>query len=415
MSVLYQPISACRVCASTALTTVVDLGDMALTGVFPKPSDPVVPKGPLRLVRCDCCGLTQLADRYDLSKLYGNNYGYRSGLNRGMVRHLGGIVADIETRVTLSPNATVIDIGANDGTLLSAYSSTHLRRLGVDPSAEKFRKYYHHQTDLIVDFFPSQQVEDWLHGSKAMVITSIACFYDLEDPLAFAQAVRHFLADDGVWIFEQSYLPTMLAANAFDTICHEHVEYYSLAVIDKIVRAADMQVHSVTLNDANGGSFRVWATAKGSQLFPPDGTLSVLLEKESALGLETEIPWASFNKNLNEICQRTRAFLTNEVAAGRKVLGYGASTKGNVLLQRAGIDSSLLPAIVEVNEEKFGCVTPDGGIPIISEAEGKVLRPDAYLVLPWHFRSGIVEREQVFLSAGGRLVFPMPSFEVVSH
>ena len=411
---MYKQITDCRLCYGKNLAQVLDLGFQALTGIFPKTKEEDVPAGPLALVKCTDCGLVQLAHNYDLSMLYGNTYGYRSGLNQSMVRHLQGKVAGIESLISLGSGDLVIDIGSNDGTLLGSYKTPGLRRLGMDPSGEKFRQYYAPGTELIPEFFSAEAIRRHAGNQKARVITSIAMFYDLERPLDFVEQVTEVLDDDGIWVLEQSYLPTMVETHSYDTVCHEHLEYYTLKQIHFIATKLGLKIVDVALNDVNGGSFSV-TVAKAQSRYPEavDQVGRMLKEEENA-GYDTTRPLEGLNAAMHRQRDELLALLHDIRRQGKAVFGYGASTKGNVLLQFCNITPDLLPYIAEVNEDKFGAYTPGTKIPIISEREARTMNPDYFLVLPWHFRHGIVQKESAYLERGGQLIFPLPALEVVS-
>ena len=405
-------LDACRLCGGSELVTVLQLGEQALTGVFPGSAEEPVVSGPLELVWCSSCTLLQLAHSYDPLEMYGDNYGYRSGLNRAMVEHLGRKVAGLEALVGLRPGDVVLDIGSNDGTLLGSYETPGLRRIGIDPTATRFASFYPPETEVVPDFF-STEAYARVSDEPARVITSIAMFYDLEDPVAFAREVGACLAPDGVWHFEQSYMPSMLRLTAYDTVCHEHLEYYSLANICRIVDEAGLRLLDVRFNRVNGGSFAVTAAHGQSPLTPNRVLIDWFLGQEERMGLRTPGPFRRFEESV----YRHRTDLTQLVHAlradGASIMGYGASTKGNVLLQFCGLTGSAVDAIADVNPDKVGRVTPGTGIPIISEEEMRAAHPEYLLVLPWHFRDGIVEREVEYIRRGGRLIFPLPEIEIV--
>jgi hypothetical protein len=411
---MFRRIQECRLCDGPVLRPVLNLGTLALTGVFPKTESTPVAEAPLEVVQCATCHLVQLRENFDLGLLYGDTYGYRSGLNSSMVRHLQEKVRRIERLQELRAGDLVVDIGSNDGTLLGCYQERALRRVGVDPIGRKFYKYYQPGIELIPEFFSAKAVAETLGRQRAKVVTSIAMFYDLERPLEFVQAVMQTLDDDGIWVFEQSYLPAMLATNSYDTICHEHLEYYSLHQIVFLAERAGLKIVDVEFNDANGGSFSVTASPSTSRLAVAQETVDRVLENERAMGLDTPAPFARLKETIDAHRKELRELLGRIKADRKTVLGYGASTKGNVLLQYCGIDRNLLPAIAEVNEDKFGSYTPGTGIPIISESDARAAHPDYYLALPWHFRKSIIERERIYLSAGGTLIFPLPQLELVS-
>ncbi len=394
--------------------SVLDLGDQALTGLFPFPSDPPVPTGRLELLWCPDSGLLQLATSFDPHQLYGDNYGYRSGLNQSMVDHLTAKADYLSRLAGLGRGDLVLDIGSNDGTLLNAYRVPGLRKLGIDPTAAKFRDFYPPDAIVVPDFFSRETFAAAVGPARAKIITSIAMFYDLEDPVAFAQAVHDCLSDDGVWHFEQSYLPSMLRQNSYDTVCHEHLEYYSLTSVMAILEQAGLRAANVVMNMINGGSFAVTAVRVGyggRRDKPP--VVRWLLEQETRIGLGTPRPFRDFEERVFEHRQSLRALILALVADGKRIVGYGASTKGNVILQFCGLTAQEIPCIADVNPDKFGRVTPGTNIPIVSEQEARALKPDYFFVLPWHFKAGILRREAEFLARGGQMIFPMPEIEIV--
>jgi hypothetical protein len=416
---MYTTISQCRICGNTELDSLLDLGMQALTGVFPAEHDAAVPVGPLELVKCreegpETCGLVQMRHSFQASDMYGMNYGYRSGLNRSMVEHLQNKAQKIKNTVALSPGDLVLDIGSNDSTLLRAMDGPGLRLVGMDPSGVKFRAYYPAHVQLIPDFFSANRFRQEFGGQSAKVVTSIAMFYDLEVPMDFVRQVYEVLADDGVWVFEQSYLPFMLANTSYDTICHEHVEYYALKQIRWMLERVGFVVLDVELNNINGGSFSVTAAKSKSPYTRNEAAVRECIHDEEQLCLGGGEIYQKFRDRVFRHREELLEYLRGVKANGQRVLGYGASTKGNVILQFCGITPGELPYVAEVNPDKFGAFTPGTRIPIISEDDARAMNPNAFLVLPWHFRENIVAREARFLAAGGKLVFPLPQIEVVS-
>jgi hypothetical protein len=410
---MYNGLKKCRISGSTNLIPILSLGEQFLTGVFPKSPDTKITKGPLELVWSPESQLVQLNHSYDLGEMYGENYGYRSGLNQSMVSHLTSKINNLERKANLQSGDCVIDIGSNDATSLKAYKTAGLKRLGVDPTGKKFSGFYTDGIQLIPDFFPSKEVRDKVGNSKVKIITSIAMFYDLEDPIAFARAIHDNLDNQGIWHFEQSYMPSMLRLNSYDTICHEHIEYYTLYNIKYILDRADMKIVDVQMNSINGGSFAVTAAKKGSSISANDVLINWLMEEELKMGFDTPKPFRDFEERVYKHRQSLRALIDALNSDNKTILGYGASTKGNVVLQFCNFTGKDIKAIVEVNEEKFDCYTPGTLIPIVSEAEAAKMKPDYYLVLPWHFKDGIIRREQEFLSKGGKLIFPFPEIEII--
>jgi hypothetical protein len=409
----YKQIDACRVSRSTHLVTVLDLGKQALTGVFPRSREERITNGPLELVWCPDSGLLQLKHSYEPGEMYGENYGYRSGLNQSMVQHLTDKVRYLERLQPLSAGDVVLDIGSNDCTTLKAYAVPGLRRIGIDPTGTKFAQYYPPDVTLVSDFFSSAAYRK-VEQKPAKIVTSIAMFYDLESPVDFARQIASILADDGIWHFEQSYMPSMLRLNSYDTICHEHVEYYSLSVVEKILDAADLRLVDVMMNAVNGGSFAVTA-AKRSNTGWVSGRAVIdwLLEQEDRMGLRTPRPFRDFEERVFRHRDDLTRLIKSLVADGKRVHGYGASTKGNVVLQFCGLTDQDVSAVAEVNPDKFGCYTPGTRIPIVSEQDSRAMKPDYYLVLPWHFKEGILRREKEFLGGGGKMIFPFPEIEIV--
>ncbi len=409
--------TSCRICGSSTLVTLLDLGRLYLTGVFPLPDQPEPSEGPLELVKChgpDSCGLVQLRHSFDPEEMYGDNYGYRSSLNRSMVEHLRSVATRLQALVPLAEGDVVLDIGSNDGTLLSFYPEEGPELIGIDPTSRKYARFYKPHIRRVECRFPSETLTSVLAGRRAKVVTSIAMVYDIEEPQSFFDHVAEILADDGVWLLEQSYMPTMLDITAYDTICHEHVEYYGLKQIDYLARRAGLRVLDVQLNDVNGGSFAVTVCKVGASHVGDPDVVSAFLEREHVFEQDLT-PFEAFHERVQIRRDELLALLTRLSREGKRVLGYGASTKGNVLLQYCGIGPDLLPCIAEVNEDKFGRTTPGTRIPIVSEAEARASNPDYFLVLPWHFRSNLIEREARFLDEGGKLIFPLPRLEIVGR
>ena len=408
----YRRIEACRIGGGTNLLSVLSLGEQALTGVFPRSRDTEITRGPLELVWCPESGLLQLAHSYDPDEMYGENYGYRSGLNQSMVDHLTRKVRHLELLAGVKPGDGILDIGSNDCTSLKAYQTSGLKRVGIDPTGAKFSQFYPEDIVLVPDFFSAANYRK-ASDKPAQVVTSIAMFYDLDDPIAFAREIEQILARDGLWHFEQSYMPSMLRTCSYDTICHEHLEYYSLSAVQRITEAAGLKIVDVQMNGVNGGSFAVTAAKAESSVKANRPVIGWLLEQEERMGLRTPKPFRDFEERVYRHRDDLVRLLNDLVADGKKILGYGASTKGNVLLQFCGVTEKQVTAIAEVNTEKFGAFTPGTHIPIISEAEARAMKPDYFLVLPWHFKDGILRREQEYLNQGGKMIFPFPEIEIV--
>lgn len=409
---MVNEITKCRICSSTNLQSVMSLGSQYLTGVFPKSESDIITKGPLELVWCVDCGLLQLKHSYSLEEMYGSNYGYRSGLNKSMVDHLVRKIQRIQSFVHIENKDIVIDIGSNDATSLKAYT-VECQRVGIDPTGNKFSMYYDKGISLIPDFFSSSVFLNHYPGQKAKVITSIAMFYDLEEPLKFVEDIASILHDEGIWHFEQSYMPSMLRTNSYDTICHEHLEFYSFRVVKNLLSKCGLRIVDVQMNGINGGSFAVTACKENAKYISNSPIISWMLRQEEDMLLNTAKPYREFEERVFRHRKNLKELIESLNADGKKVLGYGASTKGNVLLQFCGLNRSHIPYIADVNEDKFGSFTPGTKIPIISEEEARDMKPDYFLVLPWHFKDSILRREVDFLRNGGKFIFPLPEIEII--
>ena len=410
---LFKEIRACRLCHRCELTHVISLGEQALTGGFPKPGEPDPPIAPLSVVRCTECGLVQLRHSVQPEEMYSHSYGYRSSVNQTMRDHLSGIARSVSEIVPLSAGDVVLDIGCNDGTLLKHYAVDGLVRVGIDPLVDMFRCEIPDDVIARAGFFDATLFFSATSGRKAKAVTSISMFYDLEDPSGFAADIAATLDRDGIWIIEQSYLPLMLKENAFDTICHEHLEYYALAQIERITRNNSLRIFEVTLNQINGGSFRIHVCHQDAPYLTNSVNVDKLHRMEKDMAMDTAEPYRAFRDRVSDIREKIRSVVVGEAANGKKIYVYGASTKGNVLLQYCGLDHTVIKGAAERNPFKWGARTPATGIPIVSEEEARADAPDYFLVLPWHFRDEILAREPDFRANGGRFIFPLPTVEIV--
>ncbi|MCG5060488.1 MAG: class I SAM-dependent methyltransferase [Limnoraphis sp. WC205] len=411
----------CRVCGSSELTPVIDLGEQYLQGSFVKPGkeEPPIRKIPLSLVRCDptkdenACGLLQMHHTVPPEVLY-SAYWYRSGTNQTMRSHLKGIAEKGASKVG-KDNARVLDIGCNDGTLLKCYPKEFVK-FGVDPS--DVTKEIEGDITAIQDLFPSEELTKVSQGEKFDIITAIAMFYDLENPVGFCKEIKKVLADDGLWVFEMSYMPSMLKMNSYDTICHEHLEYYSLAVLEYILKEAELKIIDAELNDINGGSIRCYATHVGNFSFKDreaQQRVAKLRQEEFDLELDTDKPYKNFQDRINVHKEELNSKLKHLKKEGKRIHIYGASTKGNTILQWCGIDNRIIDVAAERNPDKYGAYTLGTEIPIVSEADSRAMKPDYYLVLPWHFKEEFLKREEEILKSGVGMIFPLPHLEMVKY
>jgi len=410
---MYKKVEECRICGNRDLRLVLDLGEQVLTGVFPCSRSETTTSGPLQLVKCfgnelDVCGLLQLGHSYEANELYGDNYGYRSGLNQSMVAHLNNKVKKIVNQIEISQGSLIIDIGSNDGTTLRAYGETGATLVGIDPTVAKFEIYYPANVRLISDFFSVTKFQEIFGSRKAMIVTSFSMFYDLDDPLNFMRGIFDILDDKGIWVFEQSYMPKMLEMNSYDTVCHEHLEYYSLKQIKWMTDRAGFVIVDVEFNETNGGSFSVTVKKKAS-LCRESPTVSKIIKNEQRLGLDTLNLYNDFALRVAESRTALRSWIDSVNGNKKSVIGLGASTKGNVLLQYCGLMEEDITCIGEINEEKVGRFTPGSFIPIISETEAIDKNPDYLLILPWHFRKEFLKNPKF---AGSTLAFPLPTLRI---
>ena len=329
---MYTKINACRLCGGKGLASLLCLGEQHLTGVFPSAPDTPVSKGPLELVLCDGCGLVQLKHSFVPEEMYGQHYGYRSSLNRSMVDHLKTKIEGLQSRFPVGLGDYVLDIGANDGTSLAFYPQGGATLCGMDPSAEKFRSYYRQDINLVVDFFSAERFRrEFGPEARPRIVTSIAMFYDLEAPLEFVRQIKEILHPQGVWHFEQSYLPLMLEANAYDTVCHEHLEYYGLKQIKWMMDKAGLEILDVELNDVNGGSFAVTVAHKGSGLTGNPATVQYLLDVEERLGTHIAASYEAFSTASGRPSRRPQGPVAGSQGAGEDRAGLWGVHQGATL------------------------------------------------------------------------------------
>lgn len=396
--------TTCRACGGE-FVQVISLGEQHLQGAFLKPWKvcPELDKVPMNLMLCQKCGLLQLEHTVRRDALY-SSYWYESRINQTMRDHLKGI-SEESCRIYGKQFPRVLDIGCNDGTLLDCYPGG-CEKIGIDPSV---RWYAAANTTHIRDYFPS----DALKGMKFEIITSIAMFYDVEDPVAFARAVKELLAPDGIWVIEVAYLPEMLQNGAYDTICAEHLEYYSLHSLRQIMMWSNLWPFRASLNSINGGSVRVYVTH--SERFNHESleTDYQLFDDRHAMNLGDLKPYLKFQDRIEGHRDDLQQLMGTLSRNGKRIHAYGASTKGNTILEWCGLDNIIIDFIADRNPQKWGARTLGSDIPIISEEESRAMRPDYYLVLPWHFEKEFIKRERETIMNGTRMIFPLPEIKLV--
>lgn len=402
-------ISHCRVCNSKNLTAVISFGDLFLSDYVTKPAKP--PKYQLNLVMCKNCTLVQLRHTTPQSELYTEHYGYKSGINQTMQRELSDIVEkSLEKTVTASTSMRVVDIGANDGTLLKYYPK-HMERIGVEPIKTLAKECNQHADIVINDFFTYDAFRKYAGEKKATIVTAISCFYDMEKPNEFVADVKKILDKSGVFVIQQNYLVKMLTQNAFDNVVHEHLEYYSLLSLQNILKRHGLEVFEIELRELNGGSFRTFIGFQNKR--PVSNTVLEQIELEKLVGLSRKKVYTDFAKRVKSIKNEVYEFINTEVSRGKTVYLYGASTRGNTLLQYFKLNNKLIKKAVDRNPKKWGKQIASSGIPIISEEQARNEKPDYLLVLPWYFKDEFISREKAYLKKGGHFIFPLPRLTIV--
>tara|TARA_Y100000590_G_C15710325_1_gene1010033 strand:- start:557 stop:1780 length:1224 start_codon:yes stop_codon:yes gene_type:complete len=405
-------ITKCRSCSSLSLRYISSLGNQYFTGIFPSKKNKNIPKGFLSMVICNNCRLLQLENSFDVNIMYGDNYGYLSSLNPHMVRHLRLKSKKLKKISNLSSGDLVIDIGSNDGTTLHNFSNAY-KLIGVDPTIKKLKKYYRKDIITISSFFNKNLISKYTKAKKAKIITTISMFYDLPNPVNFAKDIYESLDDDGIWHLEQSYMPSMIKNISYDTICHEHLEYYSLYSIKYIFDQVGFKIIDLEFNNINGGSFAITVAKKKSRHNELNKIVNWLLKKEDVYNYNSIETHKNFFKDVEKHKKVFVELLLNLKDMGKKIVGYGASTKGNVILQYCKIDSNILDVILDVNKYKNGKYTPGSNIKIVDEKLKYKIDPDYMLVLPWHFKNFIVNKERKFLNRNRKLIFPLPDIEII--
>jgi NDP-4-keto-2,6-dideoxyhexose 3-C-methyltransferase len=411
--------TTCRVCGNPDLQPIISLGCQPLSGVFPNPEAQDPSSSPLELIRCNtdsqpgACGLVQLRHQAELSEMYGASYGYFSSISPTMVSHLEEKVVDLIEFVKPVKGDVVLDIGCNDGTLLNAYGAeSGLVRIGIDPSSKKFISNFQPHIQVVYDFFSENAVRSMIGERKCRIITSIAMFYDLEDPVAFMHQICSLLEKNGVWALELSYFPLLCTQLTYDQICHEHVTYFSLSQIDWMMKKTGMQILDVSFNDINGGSMYIYAGRVDGPHQPNTVKIQQILDAEKPLN--TALPYKNLRNRIFAHRDEIRNFFDLTRAAGKRVYGYGASTKGNIVLNYCGITQNDLIAIGDRNPEKDGLCTPGTRIPIVSHPTVRKEEVDYLFVQIWFLRKEVIQDEMDFILRGGKIVFSLPRLHIVN-
>ncbi|HUD10008.1 MAG TPA: class I SAM-dependent methyltransferase [Patescibacteria group bacterium] len=402
-------IKNCRSCNSNNLIEIISLGNQYLSDFVKTNRKPK--SFPLKLMLCKQCFLVQLEYTTPQKYLYTERYGYKSGINQTMQDELEGIAKQALKRIKKkNKDIVVVDIGANDGTLLRNYPK-NIFRVAVEPITKFAKEAKKHSDKVVNDFFNYNSYQKILKNKKADIVTAISCFYDMENPNKFVEDVKKIMKDNGIFIIQQNYLVGMLKQNAFDNIVHEHLEYYSLLSLNHLLAKHDLEIFDLEERELNGGSFRTYITSKGQRR----KTKAVIkMEKyEKRLKLNNKKVYMDFAKRIKHNKQKLFEFIQKVNKNGKKVYLYGASTRGNTLLQYFGLDQSLIQKAVERNPEKWGKIIASVGIPIISEVQARKDKPDYMLILPWFFKQEFLRREKKYLQSGGHFIFPLPVLKII--
>lgn len=416
----YKEIRKCRVCGCPQLTDVIFLDPQFLSPTFVESNEDnalAKIKVPLTLTLCDknkdsnACGLLQLKETTNPDLLY-SNYFYRSSANSTMRRDLHDVVEDVMNHVELSDNDIVVDIGSNDGTMISYYPD-NLTRIGVEPAKNINWDHLDPSIKVVNAFFTKDALQPALNGKKVKAFTCCAMFYDLDDPNTFVADVKELLHPEGVWCIQLSYLVLMLENMNFYDICHEHLEYYSINTLNALMKRHGLKIFNASTNAVNGGSARVYITHATSNIETGDN-VKKLLEKEQSMNLFDAETYKDFYKEIQKLKGSVSKYLEKKLDNRERIIGLGASTKGNILLQLFGIDKSVMPYISDINPDKIGLKTLGSDMELITDEQANEMNPSCKLVLPWYFKEEIVKREKPYLDEGGELLFPMPYAHIIT-
>ena len=405
-------IKKCRICNSRNFFDLFSLGKLSFTGKFPVNLKDKIPKDFISLIMCKKCKLVQLDRNFNPNYLYSKDYGYRTGINSTMTKHVQHVAKEAMNLSKLKKNEYVLDIASNDGTLLNFYNRKFIT-VGIDPVINKYKKYYKNINFKISNFFSYNILKKRGLNFKYKIISALSMFYDLKDPNLFVSDIKKILHKDGVFILEHADLLSLFKYTLFDTICHEHLEYYSSKIIIKLMKKYKLRVFDIKNNDINGGSSRYFICHKNAKFKTNKKKITKILSQEKKLKLEDKKSYLRFFNRIDLIKNKTKKLIENLLFKGKVIHGYGASTKGNVFLQYLQISSKKIPFIAERNPMKFNKFTPGNYIKIISEKESRLKKPDYYLVLPWHFKNEILRREIKIRRLGTKFIFPLPTLKVI--
>ena len=404
-------IKKCRICSGKGLSNLFSLGKLNFTGKFTKNLKTNVPKAEVALVMCSNCKLVQLNQNFNPNYLYGKDYGYRTGINSTMTNHVKNLVKTLTNKLKFKKGDAVLDIASNDGTLLNFYNRK-IYTVGIDPLINKFKSQYKSINAKVPDFFSYKSLINKKINKSFKAITALSMFYDLPNPNQFLLDIKKILATDGIFILEQVDLLSIVKEQLFDTICHEHLEYYSSKIIIEIAKNNHLRVFDLKKNDINGGSITYYICHKNAKFKTNLKKITSIVKEESRLKLEKINTYKKLEKNIIKQKIKLISLIKKIIKDGKIIHGYGASTKGNVLLQYFKITNKFIKYIADRNPKKSGFYTPGTKIKIITEEKSRKIKPDYYLVLPWHFKKEILQREKRIMKSGTKLIFPLPKLEV---
>ena len=402
-------IKSCRSCNSKNLIKLFSLGKLNFTGKFPSLNQKIK-KEPISLAICKKCELVQLTHNFDLKYLYGPDYGYRTGINKTMLNHVKNVVKNLSRKTNLKKKDIVLDIASNDGSLLNFYNK-HITTFGIDPILEKYMHKYKSIDYKISDFFSADKVRSKIK-KKFKIITALSVFYDTLNPNKFLKDIKKILSQEGVFLLEFADLASIVKYKMFDTICHEHLEYYSSKVILNLCKKNKLRVFDIKKNYINGSSKQYYVCHDNSKIKNNDKVVESVLNDEKKLELSEVSTFKNFIRDIDKSKKQLIDLIKKINKQGKKIHCYGASTKGNVLLQYYKINNKMIGFAAEKNENKYNLFTPGTNIKIISEILSRFYKPDYYLVLPWHFKKEILLREKKIRSKGVKFIFPLPNLRI---
>ncbi len=405
-------IKKCRLCKKDKLSFLFSLGELSFTGKFSKSNKVNIPKKTVSLVICNSCKLVQLNQNFNPKYLYGKDYGYRTGINSTMTNHVKNIVSEVQTLSKIKKGEFVLDIASNDGTMLNFYRKD-LITVGIDPILSKFKKFYKNINFKVCSFFSLKSLKKNKLFKRYKIISALSVFYDIKSPNSFISDIKNILHDDGVFILEHADLLSIVKNNLFDTICHEHLEYYSTKIIVNMMKKNDLKVFNLKKNNINGGSIRYYISHSNSIYKVNNKKILRVIKEENKMKLEKVSSYKDFLKKIDFQKTKLNNFLKEKLKQNKTIHGYGASTKGNVLLQYFKINRNHINFIADRNPQKYNLFTPGTKIKIISEKLSRKMNPDYYLVLPWHFSDEILKRERKIRKKGTRFIFPLPKLKIL--